>query len=125
MAQHLITADLEGTPREPNQLFPDFLAAEVYACRHGLRVTCAGTQEFEKRQRMLPPGAFELYTYRSKKRVKTCGMFSLQFLHIDFLVERGIVEIDNGMVRVLDEDSFARCGGLTNYPRKQMLITSG
>jgi hypothetical protein len=116
MGERTITADLEGTNgRGTDEPVPNYLAALEYAYRHGLELECAGSKAFEKWQRRLPLGAFELHTYRSKKRgLKTCGMFSLKFRHIQSLVEDGIVELDdNGVVRVLDEEKLAQRGGLT------------
>jgi hypothetical protein len=124
LAERRITADLEGTKgRSTDEPFESYLAAVEYAYRHGLELECAGSKAFEKWQRKLPPGAFELHTYRSKKGLKTCGMFSQQFRHIESLVEEGIVELDdNGAVRVLDEEALAERGGLTGYVRKQVIV---
>jgi hypothetical protein len=124
MGERFITADLEGTKgRSTDEPFPSWFAAQEYACRHGLKLVCAGTRAFAKRQRTLPPGAFEVHTYRSKKGIKTCGMFSPQFEHVEFLVKQGIVEVDgNGVVRVLNEKAFERHGGLTGYARRQAVI---
>jgi hypothetical protein len=125
MGERHITADLEGTNgRDTDEPFESYPAALEYAYRHGLELECAGSKAFEKWQRKLPPGAFELHTYRSKKKgLKTCGMFSQQHRHIGSLVEEGIVELDdNGAVRVLDEEALAERGGLTGYVRKQVIV---
>jgi hypothetical protein len=124
MGERTITADLEGTKgRSTDEPFEDYLAALEYAYRHGLELECAGSKAFEKWQRRLPPDAFELHTYRSKKGLKTCGLFSQQVRHIESLVEDGIVELDdNGVVRVPDEEKLAQRGGLTGYIRKQMIV---
>ena len=95
MGERTITADLERTEgRSTDEPFENYVAAVEYAYRHGLELECAGSMAFEKWQRKLPPGAFELHTYQSKRGIKTCGMFSQQFRHIESLVEDGIVEID-------------------------------
>ena len=125
MGERHITADLEGTNgRDTDEPFESYLAVLEYAYRHGLELECAGSKAFEKWQRKLPPGAFELHTYRSKKKgLKTCGMFSQQHRHIETLVRDGIAKIyGDGMVHVLDEERLARRGGLTGYFRKQMTI---
>jgi hypothetical protein len=109
--------------RSTDEPFPSWFAAQEYACRHGLKLVCAGTRAFEKRQRTLLPGAFQVHSYRSKEGIKTCGMFSPQFAHVESMAKRGIVEVDgNGVVRVLNEKAFAQCGGLTGYERRQSVI---
>lgn len=93
--------------------FQDHAAALEYAERNGLDLVWAGTAAFEKRRATLPAGAFEVRTYLSRKGVKSCGLFSKQFRHVEFMVARNIVEIDgDGVIRVLDEQAFAMVGGL-------------
>lgn len=93
--------------------FPDHAAALEYAERNGLDLVWAGTTAFKTRQATLPAGAFEVRTYRSRKGLKTCGLFSKQFRHVEFMVDRGIIEIgDDGVIRVLNAEMFAFVGGL-------------
>jgi hypothetical protein len=105
----IISNDLEGVDSPPpEQPFPDKFAAEVYALRHGLRLALAGSSEFAKWQRVLPPDAFTVYTYRSKRAVKTCGMYSQRYPYLEVLAECGAIELNyDGTVRVLDEKELA------------------
>ncbi len=97
----------------PAPPFQDHAAALEHAERHGLDLVWAGTAAFDKRKATLPAGAFEERTYQSRKGLKTCGLFSKQFRHVEFMVARGIVEVgDDGVIRVADEQAFAMVGGL-------------
>jgi hypothetical protein len=60
---------VEGEP------FASFYAAYEYARHHELELVCLGTTAFAKWQRIAPPGVFQVHTYHSGKRLKTCGMY--------------------------------------------------